>query len=237
MNSSKKAEMKVKVAEHFTSLQGESTYAGKPCFFIRLSGCNLNCSYCDTIFAKDANNGESFTIEQLIDLSKKSEVPLVEITGGEPLLQPGAIELMQQLIDNKFKVLLETNGSISLSSVPKQVVKILDCKTPSSGEANSMDFMQLKPETPINFSLLSKHDEIKFVISTKKDYLYAKQIIEKFQLNEVVDNILFSPVELGESENKTLLAEIAEWILSDKLNVRLQLQMHKIIWDPNERKR
>jgi len=161
----------------------------------------------------------------------------VEITGGEPLLQNGAIELMENLIDNKFKVLLETNGSISLSSVPKQVVKILDCKTPSSGEANSMDFIQQKHNTTINFSLLSKHDEIKFVISTKEDYLYAKQIIDKFELNKVVDNILFSPVEIGNSKNKTLLADIAEWILNDRLNVRLQLQMHKIIWDSNERKR
>jgi 7-carboxy-7-deazaguanine synthase len=229
--------MKLKVAEHFTSLQGESTYAGKPCFFIRLAGCNLNCSYCDTIFAKDAKNGNDFSIDQLIDLSKQSRVSLVEITGGEPLLQNGAIELMENLIDNKFKVLLETNGSISLSSVPKQVVKILDCKTPSSGEANSMDFIQQKHNTTINFSLLSKHDEIKFVISTKEDYLYAKQIIDKFELNKVVDNILFSPVEIGNSENKTLLADIAEWILNDRLNVRLQLQMHKIIWDSNERKR
>ena len=229
---------KLKVAEHFTSLQGESTYAGKPCFFIRLAGCNLNCSYCDTIFAKDANNGEDFTIDQLIDLSKKSGVSLVEITGGEPLLQNGVTELMKKLIDNKFKVLLETNGSILLSSVPKEVVKILDCKTPSSGEANSMDFIKAMPKTPINFSLLSKHDEIKFVISTKEDYLYAKKIIKKFKLNSVVDNILFSPVDKksNNGDNKKI-ADIAEWILDDNLNVRLQLQIHKIIWDSKERKR
>lgn len=216
---------KLIISELFFSIQGESSYAGYPCFFIRLAGCNLNCSYCDTKYAQSAKKGTVYFVDEIVNKVKKAEIPLVEITGGEPLLQEGVKELCQKLLDAGFKILMETNGSLSIASVPAKVIKILDCKSPSSGEADRMDFA--------NFALLSKEDEIKFVISNKTDYNYSVEIIKKYKLNSIVDNILFSP----DLSSSGIPAELAKWILEDKLNVRMQLQMHKIIWDPQEQRR
>lgn len=218
-------EMKLIISELFASIQGESSYAGRPCFFIRLAGCNLDCSYCDTEYAKNPKAGEEYTINEILSKVKEAGINLVEITGGEPLLQEGVNELCQKLLDAEFKVLIETNGSISIASLPKKVIKILDCKCPASGEAKKMDFA--------NFAFLSQSDEVKFVISNRNDYDYTVEIIKKYDLNSKVNNIILSP----DLSNTALSAQLAEWMLEDKIPARMQLQMHKLIWDPEERGR
>lgn len=218
-------ENKLIISELFASIQGESSYAGLPCFFIRLTGCNMDCSYCDTEYAKNTEEGEACSIADIMNKVKEANIPLVEITGGEPLLQEGVNALCQQLLEEKFQVLIETNGSISIKALPKKVIKIMDCKCPASGEADKMDFA--------NFALLSKQDEVKFVISDLDDYEYAVKIIKEHNLNDQVNNILMSP----DLANPGLPAKLAEWIMKDKLLVRMQLQLHKRIWDPEERGR
>ena len=215
----------MKIIEIFTSIQGESSYAGRPCFFIRLAGCNLNCSYCDTEFAKSAEVGEEVALSEIIEKAKDANVATVEITGGEPLLQREVPELCQGLIDAGFRVLIETNGSMSISQLPQEVIKIVDCKCPSSGESEMMDFA--------NFAELKYDDEVKFVVANREDYDYACRVIDKYALISRIDNILISPV----CSEHFSAAELAEWILEDKLDVRLQLQLHKVIWDPEERER
>ena len=209
----------------FTSLQGESSYAGKPCFFIRLAGCNLNCSYCDTEFAKTADDSQEYSIDNLLKSAESAGVNLVEITGGEPLLQDGVTELCRGLINAGYYVLIETNGSLRISQLPPEVIRIVDCKCPSSGEATAMEFA--------NFADLTTSDEVKFVVANREDYDYARGVIEKYTLNLKIDNILLSPI----NSEQFSAAKLAEWILEDQLDVRLQLQLHKIIWDPEERER
>ncbi len=212
----------IKVNEVFTSIQGESTHAGKLCFFIRLSECNLNCSYCDTEYAKTAKNSKEYSIENLAKLAIKSGAKTVEITGGEPLLQlEKVIELSKILLAKKLTVLIETNGSLSISKLPKEVIKIVDCKTPSSGENESNLYS--------NYNLLQPHDEIKFVIADFADYVYTIKIIDEYELLKKTKNILLSPVF-----GKINPQEIVKWMVQDKLNVRFQLQMHKTIWEPNK---
>jgi 7-carboxy-7-deazaguanine synthase len=215
----------MKIIEMFKSIQGESSYAGIPCFFIRLAGCNLNCSYCDTEYAKTADGADEYSIEDILTETKKAGVSLVEITGGEPLLQNGVIDLSGRLLLAGYTVLIETNGSLPTLPLPGEVVRIIDCKCPSSGEAERMEFA--------NFANLAPLDEIKFVIADRNDYDYACGIIRKYDLNSKVNNILFSPIP----SDKFSPALLGEWILEDNLNVRLQLQLHKIIWDPEERGR
>jgi 7-carboxy-7-deazaguanine synthase len=213
----------MKIVELFRSIQGESSYAGRPCFFIRLAGCNLNCSYCDTEYAKSADSGEEYSVEEVVEEVKKGGVKLVEITGGEPLLHEEVVDLSNELISAGYKVLIETNGSLRISQLPSGVIRILDCKCPSSGEAGSMEFM--------NFTDLKYDDEVKFVIACREDYLYACDILRRYDLSSKVANILLSPVS-----SDSFSAEIlADWILEDNLDVRLQIQLHKIIWDPEER--
>jgi len=208
------------VCEIFYSLQGESTYTGLPCIFVRLSGCNLNCSYCDTLYAKS----ESFPmdLEDILAQIKSYECNLVEITGGEPLLQTRTIDLISTLIQNNYTVLLETNGSISIKNIPDACVKIMDIKCPSSKESQN----NLKS----NLKLLTDNDEIKFVIGTKEDYNFAKLFIEQEKIKVNSKKIHFSPV-LGVIKPETL----AEWILTDNLKVRMSLQTHKFIWDKDKR--
>ena len=212
--------MTLNVCEIFYSLQGESTYTGLPCIFVRLSGCNLNCSYCDTLYAKS----ESFPmdLEDILAQIKSYECNLVEITGGEPLLQTRTIDLISTLIQNNYTVLLETNGSISIKNIPDACVKIMDIKCPSSKESQN----NLKS----NLKLLTDNDEIKFVIGTKEDYNFAKLFIEQEKIKVNSKKIHFSPV-LGVIKPETL----AEWILTDNLKVRMSLQTHKFIWDKDKR--
>jgi len=207
----------LQITELFTSIQGESTYIGHPCFFIRLAECNLNCSYCDTKYSFDKDSAEELTINKIVELAKISGVKLVEITGGEPLLQKNVLKLCTELINNKFKVLMETNGSLSISKIHPKVIKILDCKCPSSNESDKM--------LSSNYGILTSNDEIKFVLTDLKDYNYAKQVINNYNLFKITDKILFSPITTN--LNPQLLAE---WMIKDKIPAILQLQLHKIIW-------
>jgi len=207
----------IKINEIYLSVQGESTHTGLPCIFIRLTGCNLRCSWCDTAYA--FHEGKNMSIDEILQKVANFEIHLVEITGGEPLMQDNVYTLMRRLIEKGYKVMLETGGSISLERVPKEVIKIMDLKCPGSGEQekNNLD----------NLKLLVPHDEVKFVILDKKDYEWSRNIIKRYKINETA-HILISPVF-----DKLELKEIVKWILKDRLPVRLQTQLHKIIWDKN----
>lgn len=205
----------LRVCETFTSIQGETTFAGWPCFFIRLSGCNLRCRYCDTKYAY--RGGGLRTIKSLIAEYEASGVPLAEVTGGEPLLQAGVFDLLKGLVKTAKTTLLETNGSLSIAKVPEKVVTILDIKCPGSGFADKNHWQNMK--------LLKPHDEVKFVICNRKDYEWSKQIMGKYHLMKRCRAVNFSPA-MGFLSSSTL----ARWILKDKLSVRLNVQIHKQIW-------
>tara|TARA_X000001036_G_scaffold159109_1_gene151001 strand:- start:4874 stop:5530 length:657 start_codon:yes stop_codon:yes gene_type:complete len=209
----------LKINEIFKSIQGESTYMGRACTFIRLTYCNLRCSYCDTEYS--FHEGEDMSIQDIIKKIKPMKTKIVEVTGGEPMLQQNVIPLMEELLNNSYEVLLETCGAISLKDVPGGVKKIVDFKCPSSNMKDK-NLWSILDE-------LSKDDEIKFVIGDRNDYEWTKEKISKYNLDEKW-TVLFSPVF-----NKLQLDELADWILNDNLNVRLQLQMHKYIWDPDMR--
>ena len=209
----------LKVNEIYFSIQGESTFAGKPCVFIRLTYCNLRCTYCDTEYA--FYDGEEMSIEEIMDELKKYNCNLVEVTGGEPLVQKDSIHLMRKLCDEGYEVLLETGGSLPIENVDKRVRIILDLKCPSSNMKGKNLYE--------NLDHLKLIDEVKFVIGTREDYEWVKEIISKYKINEKCE-VLFSVV-FDILEPITL----TNWILEDKLNVRFQLQMHKFIWKPEER--
>ncbi|MEA2095841.1 MAG: radical SAM protein [Candidatus Cloacimonadota bacterium] len=210
----------INISEIFCSIQGESTYTGLPCVFIRLAGCNLRCDYCDTTYSYESDI--SLSINEIITKVKEYDpVKLVEITGGEPLLQPEVFQLLETLYKDGYKILLETNGSISLKDVPDYVIKIVDVKCPGSGEENSFLLENLE-------YINKKNDEIKFVLSDNFDYNWAKDFMIKYKLNEY--EVLFSPVS-----DKLNAQDLAKWIIEDKLPVRMQLQLHKIIWDKDRR--
>ncbi|MBF0464421.1 MAG: radical SAM protein [Nitrospirae bacterium] len=215
----------LKVCEIFTSIQGESSYAGMPCVFVRLTGCNLRCSYCDTVYAY--SGGYEVTIAEIIAEVKKSGIKLVEITGGEPLLQQNSAYLIDALIADGNNVLIETNGSISLKVLGdragKPVTVIMDVKTPASGMSCHNDFS--------NFDLLLAHDEIKFVLSDENDYIWAAEIIKTYRLHQKC-RILFSAVTSGLSYET-----LASWIIRDALPVRLNVQLHKYIFTGDMRGR
>ncbi len=206
----------IKVNEIYFSIQGESSKAGLPCVFVRLTYCNLRCTYCDTEYA--FFDGKDYSIDEIIDRVKKYECRLVEITGGEPLFQKECYDLLKKLCEEGFEVLLETGGSLPVKEVDKAVRIIMDLKCPSSG--------MVKKNLFENIRYLKTGDELKFVIGTREDYEWTKEIIKKYGLSNKCE-ILFSVV-FGELEPLTLV----NWILEDKLKVRFQLQMHKFIWDP-----
>ncbi len=207
------------VNEIFYSIQGESTYAGLPCVFIRLTGCNLRCSYCDTRFAYE--EGTEMTIPWIIEKVRGYGCELVELTGGEPLLQTDVYSLMDGLLSSGHELLLETNGSRDLSRVDVRVVKIVDLKCPGSGESDKNLFDNLEYLTP--------KDQIKFVIGSFEDFLWAGDVIAGHGL-EGKCHLLMGPV-FGRVEPR----ELAGWILKEGLPVRLQLQLHKYIWNPDTR--
>ena len=203
------------ISETFVSLQGEGAWAGWPCFFIRLSGCNLRCSYCDTRYAYTER--EKRDIPGLIEEWKQSRIDLVEVTGGEPLLQPGTFILLRALLNEGAKVLLETNGSLPLSDVPREVIKIVDRKTPGSG----MEKFWLEK----NLRWLNQGDQLKFVITDQEDYEWARDEVLRLCL-WCYTEILFSPVW-----GKGLApSDLAGWIVADRLPVRFQVQLHKVLW-------
>jgi len=206
----------LKVNEIYFSIQGESTKAGLPCVFVRLTYCNLRCKYCDTEYA--FYEGYDLTIEEIIGEVKKFDCKLVEITGGEPLVQSEAITLMSKLCDQSFEVLLETGGSLSIKEIDPRVKIIMDLKCPTSG--------MLKKNHYENIDFIKSSDEIKFVLGSREDYEWTKEILQKYNLTKKCI-ILFSVV-FGELEP----VRVVEWILEDKLDVRFQLQMHKFIWEP-----
>jgi 7-carboxy-7-deazaguanine synthase len=206
----------IKVNEIYCSIQGESSNAGLPCVFVRLTYCNLRCTWCDTEYA--FYDGKDYTINQIIDEVKKYDCKLVEVTGGEPLFQQECYDLLKDLCDEDFDVMLETGGSIPINDVDERVMIVMDLKCPGSG--------MVKKNLYENIDFLKPNDEVKFVIGSREDYDWSKKIIEQYNLNSKC-KILFSVV-FGQIEPLA----VVEWILKDKLDVRFQLQMHKLIWEP-----
>ncbi len=204
------------VNEFFHSIQGESTQAGRPCLFIRLTGCHLRCGYCDTEYA--FHEGTELPLDQVLARVRDTGEKLVEITGGEPLLQRGVYPLMQRLLDEGFEVMLETSGSLDASRVPPGVRRIFDIKTPGSGEADANRWENFAP------AALREGDEVKFVICSRADYEWAAGVI-RTRLADAKVPLLFSPMW-----GAVKPADLAEWIVEDRLPVRFQLQLHKVLW-------
>jgi 7-carboxy-7-deazaguanine synthase len=208
------------VNEIFYSIQGESTRAGEPCVFVRLTACDLRCSWCDTPYA--FHEGRKMSIDDVIAAVDEHECPLVEITGGEPLLQDDVYPLMERLLAAGRTVMLETGGHRPIDRVPPAVQKIVDVKCPGSGEADKNDWR--------NLDRLAPHDEVKFVVKDRADYEFARDVIDRYDLGSRPNALLLSPVH-GVLDPKTL----SEWMLADRLPARLQLQLHKYIWSPTAR--
>jgi 7-carboxy-7-deazaguanine synthase len=223
------------ITEIFKSIQGEGTRAGLPCIFVRLTGCNLRCTWCDTAYA--FHGGKKMSVEEVlarvdelagrgVDDSAAALVPLVELTGGEPLLQEEIYPLAERLLKAGYTVMIETSGERFVGRLPKEVIRIVDVKCPDSGEADTFDMQ--------NLDVLDKKDEVKFVISTRRDYEFAREFTAEHRLAERVNAVLFSPVfEDPEGKWQGLQPRtLVEWMLADGLPVRLGLQMHKFVWDP-----
>lgn len=204
----------LRVSEIFYSLQGESNTTGLPTVFIRLTGCPLRCHYCDTAYA--FSGGKKIALKTIIERVQQYQTKYVTVTGGEPLAQPGCLQLMTQLVNKNFVVSLETSGAIDVSNVDRRVIKVMDLKTPSSGEENKNLYE--------NISYLTQKDQVKFVIGNTEDYEWSKAVIEQYDLSTRCE-ILFSPI-MGQ-QNPT---ELAEKILHDRLSVRFQIQLHKLLW-------
>jgi 7-carboxy-7-deazaguanine synthase len=208
------------VNEIFHSIQGESTRAGTRCVFVRLTACDLRCSWCDTPYA--FHEGRKMSLAEVLAEVERYGCPNVELTGGEPLLQKDAFALMERLLEAGHTVLVETGGHLSLERVPRAVIKVMDVKCPGSGEAARMCWD--------NLTRLAPHDEVKFVLRDRADYDYAVDVVGRYDLGSTVAAVLFSPVH-GVLDPRTL----SEWVLADRLPVRVQLQVHKYIWDPQTR--
>ncbi len=207
------------IKEIFSSIQGESSHIGYPCFFIRTSGCNLRCKWCDTVYAYEG--GEEYSIELLESQVKKSPYPLVSLTGGEPLIQNDAVKFLSRIAEIKNKtVILETNGSQSIKDIDERIVKVIDVKCPSSGEEKSFFYE--------NLDYIGENDEVKFVIADRRDYDWSCGFIRKNGIES--PSILFSPMA-----DSLKPSSLAKWILDDNMNVRFQIQLHKIIWPGRER--
>ncbi len=217
--------MSLNLCEIFHSLQGESSFAGLPCVFVRLSGCNLNCSWCDTVYAK--TESKKVSIQKIVKRVKAFGCSLVEITGGEPLIQEKSSYLISLLIREGFQVLVETNGSISIKNIPGECIKIIDIKCPLSGESSKNFFG--------NLDLITKKDEIKFVIAGKEDYDFAKEIIHTKLMDNGSPVIPYKNIHLSPVFGKINPDKLAKWILQDRLKARLSMQIHKVIWDPDKR--
>lgn len=212
--------MNLKVNEIFYSIQGESVHAGLPCTFVRLSGCNLRCHYCDTRYAYDA--GETMSIAQIIEQVDAFGCDLVEITGGEPLLQELTPALVDALLGTGYQVLMETNGSLDINRVDRRCSRIMDIKCPSSGERNQND--------PLNLVRLSAHDQVKFVIGDHDDFLFASLMLSRLPATMPPDRILFSAVS-----GRMHPDQLARWMLEARIKARLQLQLHRLIWPDQDR--
>ena len=218
----------LRLTEIFYSLQGEALTSGLPTIFVRLTGCPLRCVYCDTEYA--FTGGERQSLEAIIETIKSYPCKRICLTGGEPLAQPNAIELMKRLLSDDYEISLETAGALTVENVPPAVSKVMDLKTPSSGEVDKNLWS--------NLDYLTQHDQLKFVIMNHADYEWAKAMLIEHKLNELVSTVWFSPMfnvaddidEEAIPDVPVLARELAEWILADALPVRFQLQLHKIIW-------
>ena len=208
------------VNEIFHSIQGESTHAGQLCVFVRLTACDLRCTWCDTPYA--FHEGRKMSVDEVVAAVESFGSPLVEITGGEPLLQDDVYPLMDRLLAAGRTVMLETGGHRPTTRVPASVLKIVDVKCPASGESSRNDWS--------NLERLERHDEVKFVVQDRADYEFARDVIARYDLPSKVAAVLMSPVH-GVLDPKSL----SEWMLSDRLPARLQLQLHKYIWSPTTR--
>ena len=215
-----KREKTLRINEIYYSIQGESTWVGRPCVFVRLTFCNLRCNYCDTEYA--FYEGKDRTLSEILGAVAKSRCRLVEITGGEPLLQKNLLPLMSMLCDSGYTVLLETSGAHDISKVDPRVHRIMDLKTPGSGEADKNLWS--------NIANLTLRDEVKFVIGSREDYEWSRNKVQQYDLPSSCHAVLFSPI-FGRIDPR----QIVEWLLADKLDVRFQLQMHKFIWSPTQR--
>lgn len=208
------------VNEIFHSIQGESRRAGEPCVFVRLTACDLRCSWCDTPYA--FHEGKKRSVDDVLAEVERYGCPLVEVTGGEPLLQEDVYPLMEKLLERGHTVMIETGGHRSIARVPAAVLKIVDIKCPGSGESHRNCWENLERVGP--------NDEVKFVIKDRADYEYARDVVARYDLSRKAGAVLFSPVH-GVMDPRAL----SEWVLSDRLPVRLQLQIHKFIWSPQTR--
>lgn len=209
----------MKVCEIFTSIQGEATYAGTPCTFIRMTGCNLRCSYCDTVYAYE--EGTDLTEDEIIEKIQTIGLKTVEITGGEPLLQEEVSPLAKRLLDRGYKVLIETNGSQDIQGIDRRAVIILDIKTPGSGMSDKVKLS--------NLPFLKPEDEVKFVIAGRRDYEWSRNFVGEHSLTDMC-KVLFSPA-FGMLDPR----DLSRWIIEDRLEVRLSLQLHKYIYGPDVR--
>lgn len=223
------------ITEIFKSIQGEGTRAGLPCVFVRLTGCNLRCTWCDTVYA--FHGGKKMSVEEVMSrvdelagraasTEARAAVPLVEITGGEPLLQEEVYPLAERLLEAGYTVMMETSGERYAGKLPEEVIKVVDVKCPDSGEADTFDMR--------NLAALGPRDEVKFVIATRRDYEFAREFTRQHDLAKRVKQVLFSPV-FEDPEGKWDGLEprrLVEWMLADELPVRLGLQLHKFVWDP-----
>jgi 7-carboxy-7-deazaguanine synthase len=209
-------ETSLRITEIFFSLQGETRTLGLPTVFVRLTGCPLRCTYCDTAYA--FHGGERKSVDEILATVASYTPAYVTVTGGEPLAQPNCLPLLAALCDAGYEVSLETSGAISMAGVDARVVKVMDLKTPASGEMSRNDWN--------NIELLSPHDQVKFVICSNEDYEWARLQVDRFSLTARVSDVLFSP-SFGQQDAK----ELAEWILRDRLRVRFQMQLHKLLWN------
>ncbi len=209
----------LQVTEIFASIQGETSYVGLPFAFVRLTGCNLRCRYCDTTYAYEG--GEEFSLKEVVSRVELFGIPRVTVTGGEPLLQPDAFRLVEAFLDRGFTVLVETNGTVPLASLDPRAVKVMDVKCPGSGEDRKTLWE--------NFSALTPIDEVKFVIASEEDYRYAKEIIGRY-CAKASFSVLLSPAFGFLAPEK-----LAGWMVGDGLSARFQLQLHKLVWGPGVR--
>jgi 7-carboxy-7-deazaguanine synthase len=209
----------LRVTEIFASIQGETSYVGLPFAFVRLTGCNLRCRYCDTTYAYDS--GEEFSLGDVLERVEVFGIPRVTVTGGEPLLQPEAYDLVTAFLDRGFTVLVETNGTVPLAPLDPRAVKVMDIKCPGSGEDRKMLWE--------NFSALTPRDEVKFVIASEEDYRYAKEVLARHCVKAPY-GVLFAPAFGFLPPEK-----LAGWMVGDRLTARFQLQLHKLVWGPDAR--
>ena len=213
----------LEIVEFFTSIQGESTFTGLPCHFVRLAGCNLSCNFCDTPYSQSKDGAIKITLDNIFETVYNHKIKLIEFTGGEPLLQmDGVVRACRMLVDHAT-ILIETNGSLSIEefkSAPNNVILIMDCKTPSSRMSEQMHWA--------NYLYLRPVDEVKFVVSNREDFDYARKIVEEFEIED--HKLLISP-----AYTKIGLEDLANWILTDAPYFRLQFQLHKLIWGPTKR--